>query len=457
MTTLMTRRLGGALLALALSGGPEQERAQAPTALRRQGGGRRARWHWNHARRSAKTDAEGEIMRTDIGVGKAPARRLARSAIIGLALGASAVVHPAAAQSLISADFGNTFFPSLFSGVEPQAAALDPAFAAANVWNELADDALTTNPSWSMLRDSTGSATTVSFSITGTVGFANRTGGLFGDYLVFNDGFSTVGPQFDWRISGLVPGASHQMVLYGANTNANRTFDMLVDTDGDGDLTDEAAVAVPTLSGANPPPVHLPAIAASASGEILGRAVGIGAPSLANEGDWAGFQVTDVPPADTDGDGVADADDNCPEVANSDQADTDGDEVGDACDPDSDGDGDLNEADNCPLDANPDQADGDGDGLGDVCDPETNTDLDNDGVPDDADRCLPTPEGQVVNAEGCSIAQLCPCDGPWKHGAAYLVCVAKTANDFRKDGLISVRELLEIVFEAGKSNCGKRR
>jgi hypothetical protein len=41
---------------------------------------------------------------------------------------------------------------------------------------------------------------------------------------------------------------------------------------------------------------------------------------------------TPVPPRDTDGDGLADASDNCAEVANPDQKDTDGDAVGDACD-----------------------------------------------------------------------------------------------------------------------------
>ena len=40
------------------------------------------------------------------------------------------------------------------------------------------------------------------------------------------------------------------------------------------------------------------------------------------------------PPPDTDGDGIADAQDNCPTVANADQADADDDEVGDACDSD---------------------------------------------------------------------------------------------------------------------------
>jgi Thrombospondin type 3 repeat len=38
------------------------------------------------------------------------------------------------------------------------------------------------------------------------------------------------------------------------------------------------------------------------------------------------------PPADTDGDGVADASDNCPSVSNADQADADSDGLGDACD-----------------------------------------------------------------------------------------------------------------------------
>jgi len=72
-------------------------------------------------------------------------------------------------------------------------------------------------------------------------------------------------------------------------------------------------------------------------------------------------------PADRDGDGVPDARDNCPAVANAAQEDEDGNGTGDACE-DFDHDGVMNSKDNCPDEPNRLQRDMDGDGIGDRCD-----------------------------------------------------------------------------------------
>jgi hypothetical protein len=106
------------------------------------------------------------------------------------------------------------------------------------------------------------------------------------------------------------------------------------------------------------------------------------------------------PPSDFDHDGVDDTHDDCPTLANADQADADHDGFGDACDPcamgpqsgldddhdgvddacdacltdpnhEEDGDGALDGCDVCPGVGHPGQLDEDRDGVGDACDPAT--------------------------------------------------------------------------------------
>jgi len=119
--------------------------------------------------------------------------------------------------------------------------------------------------------------------------------------------------------------------------------------------------------------------------------IGDNCPYVANidQADFDGDGQGDVCDSDDDGDSVADTADNCPYVANTDQANHDADAVGDACDVDDDGDSVADTSDNCPLVGNTDQADLDGDGQGDVCDP----DDDGDSVADTSDNCP-----RVVNA-----------------------------------------------------------
>ena len=90
-----------------------------------------------------------------------------------------------------------------------------------------------------------------------------------------------------------------------------------------------------------------------------------------NFGSSDGTEIRVLTGKNEDGDKVVDTDDNCPTIANSDQADLDKDEVGDVCD-------------NCPLDFNRDQANFNNltDESGDAC-----GDADDDGVADADDNC----------------------------------------------------------------------
>jgi len=137
-------------------------------------------------------------------------------------------------------------------------------------------------------------------------------------------------------------------------------------------------------------------------------------------GDVSCFALRYIEPPDTDGDGINNEIDNCPELANPDQINSDSDELGDACD-------------NCINDDNPDQLDADNDGLGDACDvcpndalndpdgdsvcgnvdncPETpnpsQTDTDNDGVGDACDNCYDVPNPDQIDTDENGIGDAC--------------------------------------------------
>jgi len=122
---------------------------------------------------------------------------------------------------------------------------------------------------------------------------------------------------------------------------------------------------------------------------------------------------------DSDGDGVKDGDDACPDTP----ADVEVDARG--CPVDSDGDGVADYQDNCPdtpagarVNSQGCPQDGDGDGVFDGLDRCPNTpsgaevdengchiDSDGDGVPDGIDRCPNTPRGTEVDRNGCPVPE----------------------------------------------------
>lgn len=110
--------------------------------------------------------------------------------------------------------------------------------------------------------------------------------------------------------------------------------------------------------------------------------------------------------ADGDSDGRGDACDNCAAVANLDQKNSDGDALGDACDPDDDNDGRPDAMDNCPTVPNASQTDGDLDGKGDACDNcammanASQVDADQDGVGDLCDNCSIVSNAQQQDVDG---------------------------------------------------------
>ena len=127
----------------------------------------------------------------------------------------------------------------------------------------------------------------------------------------------------------------------------------------------------------------------------------------------------DTGPEDSDGDGVPDDEDNCPDDANADQDDFDDDIIGDACDScpldqfnDADDDGVCGDVDNCPTVSNTDQANADGQGAGDAC--IAGDDNDGDLWENQYDNCADVANADQANADFDALGDVCdscPTDG----------------------------------------------
>lgn len=151
-------------------------------------------------------------------------------------------------------------------------------------------------------------------------------------------------------------------------------------------------------------------------------------------------EIANTPQTDTDGDGAGDACDAC--AGFNDSVDADGDHLADGCDPDSDNDGVLNAGDNCPLIANADQTDTNSDGTGDAC----VNDADGDGVLNAADNCpLATNAGQE-NVDGDGVGDACdPVDN---RIPASEVGLCGDGQDNDQDGTMDCADVADCAADA---------
>jgi hypothetical protein len=83
-------------------------------------------------------------------------------------------------------------------------------------------------------------------------------------------------------------------------------------------------------------------------------------------------------------------------------------------------------------------------------------DEDGDGVVDTLDECNDTPEGDLIDAQGCSV---CPCDAtaagdPWASHDAYVACVMDEAKARREAKTMKRREMRNVIRRARKATCG---
>jgi len=87
-------------------------------------------------------------------------------------------------------------------------------------------------------------------------------------------------------------------------------------------------------------------------------------------------------------------------------------------------------------------------------------DPDRDGVEDPFDLCPDTAAGELPDLDGCSVAQLCPCEGKaetaWRNHGQYMVCVIRMTTRVGEQHDLPKRQLKNLVPASASMACGKR-
>jgi hypothetical protein len=89
-------------------------------------------------------------------------------------------------------------------------------------------------------------------------------------------------------LTGLTPNTKYLFFAYGTFWNGNDSFNMFVDSDGDGVATDETSQVVASLNNAQPLGVLFNTMT-DANGNLVGR----GTKNI-GQARWAGFQVVEA-------------------------------------------------------------------------------------------------------------------------------------------------------------------
>ena len=188
---------------------------------------------------------------------------------------------PPVPDSLISVDLQGSnegaLFPSepvLMSGFEVRAGIVTDVWNAINIPGH---PNTATDPSFDLL-DSNGDETGVSLSFTGTISSWSNTPGndpLADDYLFVNAGNADVSAA--WELSGLSPLSEFTLFTYGGLA---RDMLLTVDTDGDGDLTNET-----------PTNIDINGFEFTGTVGTNGSILGSIDPGASNEANWGGFQL----------------------------------------------------------------------------------------------------------------------------------------------------------------------